>query len=341
MSLPIVAKISLVNLIENAKNIKNFLKEGSKFCAVVKSDGYGHGIVEVSSAIYSYVDAFAVSLVSECEALRIAGIDKPIMILTPPFKESVYKLIKYDTIIPVSTFEEIKLVYESAKKLKRVAKIQIAINSGMNRLGFSTLKEIKTAVYYVKSLKNLNLVGAYSHFGDTCNKEYTERQFKKFNKLIKPIKDVYPNVDYHISASGGMLADEKYHLSMCRVGLLLYGYKPFMTNKIQVKPVMEVLAKRIIVRNKLKGKNLLYGSNLSSVNTATILRVGYADGFFREGLESSLNSLCMDLSAISGKVDKEYHLIMQDAEILAKKWGTIPYEVLVNATKRADRIYIK
>ncbi len=341
MSLPLIAKISLFNVKENAKNIKNSLKKGCKFCAVVKSDGYGHGIVEVSNAIYSYVDCYAVSVVGECEALRISGIDKPIMILTPPFKESVYKLIKYDVIISVSTIDEIKMVYETAKKLNRLAKIQFAINSGMNRLGFSSVKEIKTAIEYIKNLKNVLLVGAYSHFGDTNNKEYTERQFKKFNKLIKLIKEVYPSIDYHISASGGMLLDEKYHLSMCRVGLLLYGYKPFITSKIQVKPVMEVLAKRILIRSKIKGKNILYGSKLSRSNVTTLLRVGYADGFFREGLETSLNSLCMDISAIEGRVDKDYVMIMQNAEILARKWGTIPYEVLVNATKRAERIYIK
>ena len=152
-------------------------------------------------------------------------------------------------------------------------------------------------------------------------------------------KKYYPKIDYHISSSGGVLLGKKYHLNACRVGLLLYGYKPFNTNIIAVEPIMKVYAKTILVRENLQGKNLMYGDNLSPYNTATILRLGYADGVLRKGINKTINNLCMDISAVKGKNLKNLTPIMTNANTLAKKWKTIPYEVLVNITVRSKFIY--
>ena len=74
MSLPLIAEISLKNLNYNLNAIKK-LTNKTKFCAVIKSNAYGHGLVEIANALYNKVDAFAVSMESECVALRQAGID--------------------------------------------------------------------------------------------------------------------------------------------------------------------------------------------------------------------------------------------------------------------------
>lgn len=340
MSYSTIAKISLNKLKNNALNVKKLLGSKTKFYAVVKSNAYGHGIVEVSNALYQIVDGYCVSLLSEGVALRTAGIDKDILMLTPPFLETATNLVRYDITSAVSSLKEIKLLENSAKKLNKIAKIQLAINTGMNRLGFSTKKSIITALNYIKNSKNLTLTGAFSHFGNVENKSYVYSQFKKFISLSKIIKKDYPKITYHISASGGVLLGKKYHLNACRVGLLLYGYKPLKTDKITVEPIMKVYAKTICVKSNLKGKNLMYGDNPSPFDTATILRLGYADGVLRKGINSTINSLCMDISAVKGKHFKSLTPIMTNADNLAKKWKTIPYEVLVNITSRAEMRYL-
>ena len=78
-----VAYINLKQLVSNAKEIKKHLKKDTKFCAVVKADGYGHGGVEVANAIYALVDSYAVCLVEEGIALRLSGIDKEILVFSP------------------------------------------------------------------------------------------------------------------------------------------------------------------------------------------------------------------------------------------------------------------
>lgn len=338
MSYKTVAEISLKNLQNNANNVKKLLNSKTKFYAVVKSNAYGHGIVEVSNALYNIVDAFCVSLIDEAVKLRVAGIDKDILMLTPTFLETVNELVRYNITISVSSLKELKLIDKTAKNLNAKAKIQLKINTGMNRLGFNDNKSILKALNLVKNSKNLTLTGAFSHFGNVCNKAYTKSQFQKFLNLTKDIKKDYPKIDYHISSSGGVIASKKYHLNACRVGLLLYGYKPFDTDKISLKPVMKVYAKTVAVRKDVKGKNLMYGDNLSPCDTVTIIRLGYADGFLRKGLTNSVNNLCMDLSAVKG-AKKGLIPVMINADDLAKKWNTIPYEVLVNATYRAKFIY--
>ncbi len=339
MSYPTIAEISLNKLKNNALKVKKLLGRKTKFYAVVKSNAYGHGIVEVSNALYQIADGFCVSLLSEALKLRISGIDKDILMLTPPFKETAIDLVRYDITTAVSSLDEIKLIENSAISLNKIAKVQLAINTGMNRLGFSDKKSILTVLNHLKNSKNLTLTGAFSHFGNVLNKNYTERQFVKFTSLLKIIKQYYPKIDVHISSSGGVLLGKKYHLNACRVGLLLYGYKPFKTDKISVEPIMKVYAKRILVRKNLKGKNLMYGDTTSPYERATILRLGYADGVLRRGLNDTINNLCMDISAIKGCKREDLIPVMTDAEMLSKKWKTIPYEVLVNITTRAEMRY--
>ena len=96
-----VAYINLKQLRLNAKEIKKHLKKGTKFCAVVKADGYGHGSVEVANAIYSLVDSYAVALTEEGITLRIAGIDKEILVLSPIMDIDILPAIQYDLSLTV------------------------------------------------------------------------------------------------------------------------------------------------------------------------------------------------------------------------------------------------
>ena len=128
----------------------------------------------------------------------VRAIDKDILMLTPVFFETVNELVRYNITISVSSLKELKLIDKTAKNLNAKAKIQLKINTGMNRLGFNDNKSILKALNLVKNSKNLTLTGAFSHFGNVCNKAYTKSQFQKFLNLTKVIKKDYPKIDYHI-----------------------------------------------------------------------------------------------------------------------------------------------
>ncbi len=338
MSEPIIAKISLKKLQSNAIKVKGLLKKKVKFCAVVKSDAYGHGLIEISSSLYNICDYYAVSMLIECEKLRISGIDKPIIILTPPTPSTVDKLILNDIIIPVGSIKDLILVYKSARKLNKKVKVHFSINSGMNRLGFDSEMEINKAIKFIKNNSFVILDGGYSHFGLVEDKKHTESCFNKFKELVKPIKEHNQNAIIHVSSSGGLLLSPKYQLDMVRVGLLIYGYSPIKTKKTTVEPIMEVFAKNLLLRSGVLGKNFMYGKVKSKLNKVSIIRLGYADGFCRSNTSDFASNLCMDLSAVKDS-NNEYISVLKNAEITAKQLNTIPYEVLTSVSKRAKREY--
>ena len=337
MSEPLICKISLTKLQQNAFKVKNMLKKGVKFCAVVKSDAYGHGLVDISSTLYSICDCFAVSLASEGSILRSSGIDKPILLLSPATENTVEKLILNDITLSVNSIKEIILIAKTAKRLNKKVKVHFAINCGMNRLGFNE-SEVLKALNFIKKFSLLELEGAYSHFGYVEDKKYTKNCFNLFMQTVKPIKEYNKRAILHISASGGLLISKKYQLSMVRVGLLLYGYLPIKTDKISVEPIMKVYAKNLLSRRNVKNKTVGYGKKKSDINDLSIIRLGYADGFLRNNVKSFENNLCMDLSAVSFNKN-DYVLVMDNALEYSKKLKTIPYEILVSVSKRGNKEY--
>ncbi len=338
MSLPNVAEISLTKLKYNLNNVKKFTKT-AKICAVVKSDAYGHGIVEIANALYNKVDCFAVSLESECVKLRQAGIDKEILLLTPVFKQNAKRLISLKITLTVTSPYELKFIYKNAVLLNKRASVHIKINSGMNRLGIDDVKDVQKCVNYAKRRgKFIKITGCYSHLGSPSNDEYSNHQLEVFKNLSKPVKEYNKNAVLHLSSSGGILKGKEYLFDMVRVGILLYGYLPYKTDKIKVKPIMKIKAKRLVNRYNIKNKHLMYGDNLSVVDGVSVIRLGYADGIFRSNTNGVIGNACMDLCA-TNLTNSSYVTIVSDVEKLAKSYGTISYEVLTNITKRSQRIY--
>ena len=338
MSLPLIAEISKSKLLYNIKAVKRLTKK-SKICAVVKSDAYGHGLVEIANALYNEVDCYAVSLESECVALRYAGIDKNIILLTPAVSENFENLISLGITLSVSSLNEIKLAYRVAKRLNKKAKIHIAVNTGMNRLGFDSVCDVKKAIKYLKGKDNIVCVtGVFSHLGNVENLNYSKIQRAKFLKFSAVIKKAYPNAISHLSSSGGILLGNEFLFDMVRVGIMLYGYAPFNTNKIKLKPILKVKARVVLKRKSVKSKRVGYGDKRVSADNLAVVRLGYADGIRRVGTIGIINNACMDLCMINKRIGRLY-TVFNDITKLSNEYKTITYETLVNITKRAERIY--
>ncbi len=340
MSLPLISEIDLGLLKNNAKSVKNLMQNSVKLCAVVKADAYGHGIIQVANALYNFVDYYACALESEAYDLRISGIDKPILLLTPSFKENLLKLIENDVTISVNSVEEVLNVINASNLLEKQTCVHFAINTGMNRLGFDDISSINKAIELIKNSKYVKITGAFSHFAKVENERLTNSQYHLFLYLSEPIKRYDSQVILHVSASSGLIKNSKYHLDMVRVGLLFYGYKPIKTANIDVSPIMKIKAKVLLKRSNLKGKTLLYGDDVVNNDKAYIVRIGYSDGFLGKGIKNSIKPLCMELSAVSKVTDTNYTVILDNAEAYAKKYNCTVYEVLVNVSKRAEKVFI-
>ena len=333
------AVISLNTLKQNAIKIKKRLPKNCKFCAVVKSDAYGHGMVQCSNALYKIVDCYAVASVEEGVKLRLSGIDKDILVLTPFIKNDAKKAVKYRLTLSIDDIGDLKILNAQAKKQKSIAKIHIKYNTGMNRLGIDGLDELKEFLDKLKEYKNIEVDGIYSHYSNPKNRKSLERQTNKFLLANNLIKSYNINVTSHISASGGFLQGKFF--DMVRIGILLYGYTPYKTDKITVKPVMKVSSIVLKSRTLRKGDTALYGDKKTktSLNLA-IASYGYADGMPRKHTKDIFNNRCMSLTAVKSSAKKGQSLtIMSNADVEAKNNKTISYEVLTNCSVHAEKVY--
>lgn len=330
-----IAIINLHRLYLNAKEIRRRLPNKVKLCAVVKADAYGHGAAEVASAIYKICDCFAVALTEEAIALRRAGIDKDILVLIPVFKEDIFVAVKNGLTLSIQNVSDIRLAEAEGARQKRKVKVHVAINTGMNRLG-ADISEIDGICDQLKKCKYVVLDGVFSHYACPENKKYRYAARKKFVYACEKFQSINNEVIKHISSSGGFLKGD--YFDMVRIGILLYGYKPFDSD-INVKPVMKIKSRTLVTRRAGHGELAGYGSKpLDRKTKFSIVRLGYADGFLRKRTKGLANNRCMDTSLILGDFDG---VIMDDADKVAQKTGTISYEVLCSATVRAEKKYIR
>lgn len=340
-----IMQINNKNLINNIKSVKR-IRKNCKFCAVVKANAYGHKISNIVPIIKDYVDFFAVANFEEAtEVLKYTS--KPILILCSIDKEKIEECIINNVRLSVSNFFELKRINQICEQLHKKAYIHLAVNTGMNRLGFLINKLFFKAVEYVYSCKFLVLEGIYSHFYDSENKEILEMQYNKFLKLKNEINN--KNIIFHIASSDSAACDEKYCLDMIRIGILMYGYanKKYIKN---IKPILELKSNIVHIQSVKKGENVSYGQSFIARKNMKIavLPFGYADGYNR--LLSNkifvkinntqcrqIGNVCMDLTLIdvtniNCKIGDEVTVLDEEinAEFLAKICHTISYEILTS-----------
>ncbi len=332
------AIIDLSLLRENATNIRSKLNKNVKFNAVVKADGYGHGAEMIALTLYPYVDSYSVALLEEGIALRQAGIDKEILLLIEPFESEIERAVAYGMTFCVQTAKTIRAIGKASIKLGVISKIHIAVNTGMNREGVFGERELHHLIQAVLKEKGVKLTGIYSHLSCPEEKKILISQVNKFLLAIKCAKGYNNSIITHLSASGGFLLNE--HFDMVRIGILLYGYKPFASDYVKVTPIMKIYAPTIATKSLKENSLFLYGKEkVGSNKKSTLIRFGYADGLPRKKGINLTTNRCMDISGIDGEFKGNYAVIDSNADLIAKEYGTISYEVLVNLGKRAEKIY--
>ncbi len=334
------AYIDLRLLRQNVKNIKSKLKKGVKFCAVVKADAYGHGLEQVANAIYTECDYYAVAIVQEGIRLRQSGIDKDILVLTSAFSCDLNDAIFYGLTLSVDNLKIVNKIEKECIRQKKHVKLHIKYNTGMNRLGVDGLQKLDILAKRIIGSKYLILDGLFSHLGCPENKKITKTIQNNFLLANNLIKGYNSNAICHLSASGGFL--QKVPSDMVRIGILMYGYKPFPSSFISVKPIMKIYAPLVKTRALKKGDSCLYGTNsLSQDKRLYLVRFGYADGLPRQKVKGQFSNRCMDITALEKvKVTSKGVLIMENADKVAKKYNTISYEVLTKCAIRSQKIYL-
>jgi len=326
--------INLKNITENFFTLKKAAGT-KKFCCVVKADAYRHGAEAVAGALQPFCDMFAVATLNEASSLRLSGITKDILLLSPVYNEGeALRALSYGVTFTLSNYGCISAVKGAVKAAKTAPKAHIKVNTGMNRYGFSPSDILSGKV--IKALNGeIFIEGIYSHFYNAADVSSVKRQYALFTSLAERVeKWLRRPLIKHISATGGIAAGGKdYSLDMARCGLGLYGYSP-VKSSLPLKRAMRCFAP-VAEERTFKFGSLGYGKEYSGEKKdIATFRFGYADGLM------FLNNLCMD-AFVSADVPirNGYAEVLFNAEDMAERYGVSIYKILCSFSGRVEKKY--
>lgn len=365
------AVVDLDTILENVRAICKKAGDGTKVMAVIKTDGYGHGAVPIAKYIRDEVDAFAVATVDEGIELREAGLNLPILILGYTMKAQYPKLLEYDIHQTVYTMEDAEALSRVAVAAGKKAKIHIALDTGMGRIGFMPEQENVEVVRQIRDLPGIELVGMFSHFAtaDETDKGYTSLQMERYDRFVEMLSAAGIEIPVkHICNSAGIMEFDHHRYDMVRAGIILYGLYPsneVMKENLSLKPAMEWKAHVVHVKKVGPGHGISYGKTFVTTKEETQIAtvcVGYGDGYPRSLSNKGrvlihgksvpiIGRVCMDqfmvdVTGMDVKPEDEVTLIGRDgeefisADEIASLTGTINYEIVCDFGKRVPRIYM-
>jgi len=326
---------------------------GQKLFAVVKADAYGHGAVQVATAL-DQADGFAVVTLAEAVELRDASIDKPILVLQGALDQHECEAFTQYQLWPVIHCEDQMHWFAQLPNLHQL-RAWIKIDTGMGRLGFQ-LNEVEKIL---SSDVRLNWFGALTHFAsaDEPENHLTERQIQSFNSLTQ-----HMNVQRSLANSAGILAWPASQAQWARPGIMLYGSNPIQNQSMEdesLKLAMRVTAPLISLKRYKAGDTVGYAASYVCAEPTKIgyIAIGYGDGLPRVLDQHASVSLNGHICPIVGRVSMDSIAInvghTQKAqlgdeavlwgaehpiEILAKAAHTISYELMTSI--QGQRIYI-
>ena len=162
----VCAKIDLDAIEYNMEMMKNNLKEGTRIISVLKTDGYGHGAVQIARLLQEkdYIWGYATATLDEAVILRKKGIEKPILVLGTVFPDQRAAMIEHEVRMTLYTEEMAAEVSDLATRMGKDVHIHIKLDTGMSRLGFPICEESADAIERISKMPHLQMEGMFTHF---------------------------------------------------------------------------------------------------------------------------------------------------------------------------------
>ncbi|WP_372768188.1 alanine racemase [Lutibacter sp.] len=293
-------EISKSALEHNLQYLKNLISDGVQISSVVKGNAYGHGLeVFVPLAENCGINHF--SVFSADEALRVHNSiseNSTIMIMGLINNEKLEWAIENNIEFYVFEPDRLEKALETAKRIGKIAKIHIEVETGMNRTGFA-MDQLPAVFQLLKNnSSHLCFKGLCTHFAGAesiANYYRIKKQQQVFRKVIKKVDAAGLNPEQkHTACSAAALRYPKFQMDMVRLGIIQYGFFPnkeilieYLTKKKENKnPLQRLISwkSRVMDVNKVKtGEFVGYGTSYlaNSDLKIAIIPVGYAHGFNR------------------------------------------------------------
>jgi alanine racemase len=363
------AEVDLGAIARNVRELRALLAPGTQFMAVVKSDGYGHGALEVSrAALAAGADRLGVATVQEAIRLRAGGLTAPVQLLSeaPPTAASV--LVERDVTPTVFSRAFAVALAEAAERQGKVVPFHLKVETGMNRIGVRA-EDVVEFLESLRGLPGIRLEGVFTHFAtaDVPGDWEFEKQTQRFARAISDLRDsgIDPGI-VHAANSPATILHPETHYDMVRCGIALYGLHPAESTHgaIELEPAMSIVSRVTRVARLAMGEGVSYGFawHAPAPTTVVTLPLGYADGV-RRGLSGQVHVLiggrpcrqvgriCMDQLMV--EVPRGLTVEVGDEAVLVGRQGdetlsierqaglvsTIGYEIACGYGARLERVY--
>ena len=330
------------------------LAPASKVLAIVKADGYGHGIVRMARALGD-VEALGVASIEEAVRLRDAGIERPIVLLEGPFEARELVEINLHRLESVVHNEE-QLAWFSRHEGK--APLWLKIDTGMHRLGFAPA-DVPAALAALPSAGRVVRLLTHFHSAHLPQEESVGRQLALFRQTVGG----GPH-EHCLANSSALLQWAETRCEWIRPGLLLYGVSPLASTSAEqlgLRPVMTVSSALIAVKEVPAGGTLGYGGTWRCPESMRVgvVAFGYADGYPRHagtgtpvlvnGVRTqvlgdpTMDMLMVDLRTVPAARVGDPVVLWGEGlpvEEIAQHAATIPYELLCRMRMRAPVVEV-
>jgi alanine racemase len=293
--------ISRSALLHNAALIRRTVPPGTRICAILKADAYGHGAHIVADALCNFssdasdspaVDAIAVANIDEAAALP--DVKVPVIIFRPlenaflgRQRSKLDEAIRNGWVLTLCSAAGAEDLARIAISTGKRAAVQIMIDTGMTRAGIDPF-HLQELLHKIDSRPSLRLVGICTHFSnaDDPHSVHTLDQLARFRQTTDRFAELLRGkVLRHAANSGALFFMPASHMEMVRPGIALYGVDPTGTPSIQrpLRPVMQWTAPLVGIRHVRKGVGVGYSQTWMAPRDTRIglVPVGYADGYFR------------------------------------------------------------
>jgi alanine racemase len=343
--------------------------------AVVKADGYGHGLVPCArAAVAGGATWLGTALVEEALALRAAGLTAPrvlVWLLGPG--ERLGDAVRADVDVSVNARWALDELAGAAREAGVTARVHLKVDSGLGRGGaaMGDWPDLVDAARKAEADGTVKVVGLWSHFAyaDAPGHATIARQAAEFAAAVRHAQDagLDPEVR-HLANSAATLTAPEHHFDLVRPGLAVYGLTPVpdvgSPADFGLRPAMTLTGAMVLVKRVPAGSGVSYGHIYTTEREATLglVPLGYADGIPRAGgnvgpvlaagrRRTVAGRVCMDQFVLDlgddpAEAGDEVVLFGpgDDGAPTAQDWadatGTISYEIVSRVGPRVPRVYV-
>lgn len=373
MPLRALASVNLAAIERNIAHLRAQLQPGCQFCAVVKADAYGHGAVPVAhAALAGGARWLAVATAEEAAELRRGGIIARILVMGALSREElpVALTARADIVAWSEAFVADIARAGAALGRDRPVRVHVKLDTGMGRLGTRLVEHAEATAAAVIETPALELAGAMTHFAtaDEDDTEFVEAQLELFTPFVAALRARAPGLVVHAANSAATLRHPDSHFDLVRCGIAMYGGDPANgdPSAVGLDPAMALDSYVAAVKRAAAGDSTGYGRTWVAARDTWVatLPIGYADGV-RRALSNncdvliggrryplvgnvSMDNITVDIGPEGGTrvaVGERGRIIGRDggerqtAEELARRIGTINYEITCGVSHRVPRVY--